>query len=255
MLIAHLPALETLWLDDCELQDNHADAVMSHSWKELHTSDDMDPRSLARLPLRHIKRLCVPGLTSTNVTASPADELAAALDAAPGCCVASGPGGTLRLNCPANQLPDLLQLLARWDSKGLKQLEVSQRSDVVGDGADEGMNQEQLTPAAVHALGALLEGLPECRQLNICKFLPHPAALLLPALARSSVRVITLSYDRLTEGDLLLLCAGGQASSPVEVRLERPSTFMGDMAHVCAILALAESGVEFVPPVNNDAED
>jgi hypothetical protein len=132
------------------------------------------------------------------------------------------------LSCLVSEMTSLLPLLARWHGVQLLHLETP-----MGEG---------LTPAAVGALGALLERLPTCTDLQICGPVPHPCALLLPALARTSISTVHLDHERLSEARLMLWCAGGQPNRPITVHAD--CDFSGDSEHLHGILAMAGSAVQ-----------
>jgi hypothetical protein len=208
---------------------------------------DVSVTSLAHLPLPGIKRVCVHELECAHFTYfgqgraaashahAAAVKLAAALAAAPHCTF---PGTRLNLKCCVAQLPILLPLLARWH--GMERLQL-----ITGTG-------ECLTPAAVAALGALLEGMPSCTQLNITGPTPHPSALLLPALVRTRVSTVWLNHYHMTDAHLLLWCAGGQPSHPITVKLLDGFHFVGDISLVRSTVGVPDSGVVLEDDVVDD---
>jgi hypothetical protein len=243
VLLASLPTLTHVRVRTVQLQDSHSDVECS--WEELRM-DYANVASLAHLPLRGIRRVCVDELvsavtagdgggdaarsaTAAVVAAShtAAANLAAALGAAWNCTFVCDQ--RLILDCCVGELPLLLPLLARWQDMGTLQLRTP--------------GGECLTPAAVGALGALLGGVPSCTKLIITGPTPHPSALLLPALASTSVSKVFLDDGRMTDVQLMLWCAGGQPSHPVTVQLRLGCDFDGDMSHVRTILSVAGSGV------------
>ncbi len=243
-MMAHLPALKHITFCNLKLQDSHADVqLVCGSWEELHIGFETSVTSLARLPLRCIKRViawnlgleddadgsCTSNIASDAHPASPVTVLTAALAAAPECelsCACSD-GNELQLSCPVSQLPALLPLLARWE--GVKSMFL----------ASSGMVSECLTPAAVGALGALLEGMPSCTKLALCRFTPSLTSLLLPALARTSVRELDFTYMDMSIVQLMLWCAGAPASCTMIIMLDE-SCVDGDIGKVRT--AIAESG-------------
>jgi hypothetical protein len=241
-MMAHLPALTHVKLACLRLEDNHADAQMvGCSWEELVVAIVTDVQSLARLPLRCIKRValrclgCQDNHSNSNTPdadstppSSPAAVLASALAAAPACSFCChDTTGALSFFCPVSQLPAMLPLLARWE--GVRTLVVQPAGRVL----------ERLTPAAVGALGALLEGMPSCTNLGISGFTPNFNALLLPALTRTSVVQLDLTLMHVTEVQLALWCAGGNASRSIVVVMRRDRV-PGGIDEVRA--AVAESG-------------
>jgi hypothetical protein len=74
-------------------------------------------------------------------------------------------------------------------------------------------------------------------------FTPHPSALLLPALARTSVWLVEAIYHHITEAQLALLCAGGQPDHPITIKL-RCQKLQGRQASVRALVGLDGSAVQ-----------
>jgi hypothetical protein len=188
--------------------------------------------SLAHLPLRGIKRVCVSQLVSENTAgafgaADAAAQLTAALASAPGCTFFCS--GELVLTCGVNEMPILLPLLARWKHMELLQLTTPQ--------------SEYLTPAALAALHALLVGLPDCTWLDIDGLIPHPSVQLLPALAGTGVSSEVLLHNRMTEAQLMLWCAGGQASKPITVEMLEECEFVGSIHRVRSAVSMPGNGV------------
>jgi hypothetical protein len=240
LVFAHLPAITHVTVWSLKLQDKHADTQMACSWEELRIADAASFVTLARLPLRYIKRVLVgcvecTDCTGANVSAiSPAAAFAAACVAAPHCHFTSHPNDSLTLICPVSQMPAMLNLLARWE--GVKSLTLQ---------PPQGETQ-RLTHAAVGALGVLLEGMPSCTELKMYNYAPGVSALLLPALTHSSVGVVCISYAygayaRITETQLALWCAGSQPGRPFTVKMRCPGGMM--KAHIANVhAALTEEG-------------
>ncbi len=114
---------------------------------------------------------------------------------------------------------------------------------------------EHLTPAAVGALGALLESMPGCTHLVIDDLIPHPSALLLPALASTSISKVSLEHDRMTEVQLMLWCAGGQVGHPITVGVASGCQIVGNVSHVLSVVPVPGSGVNLVLHPDTDDDD
>jgi hypothetical protein len=217
-LTTSFPALTHVKVGSCELQSSHLHEVGCSSWEELGISH-ADLLSLARLPLRGIKRVrvgCLSGtkdssLAPTNSSGAAAGLSAvaaftAALAAAPDCTFAACFfGDFLTLELHVSEMPAMLPLAANLKDVGCLGLRTP------------GKDSQQLTPAAVKALGALLEELPSCTELHICGLKPHPSVQLLPVLARTSVTSIHLVDYGITEAELMAWCAGGDAARVVDI--------------------------------------
>ncbi len=246
-MMAHLPALTHVTVENLQLQDSHADAHMTCSWEELIVSSITTVQFVARLPLRCIKRValrclaCIdihdnnnPAAASTPPT-SPAALFAAALAAAPDCTFSCAPDSDrMGLFCPVRHLPAMLPLLARC--KGVKCLALLWAES----------RPERLTPAAVGALGALLEGMPSCERLTVSGFTPNSNALLLSVLARTSVQVLDLAVESVSETHLMLWCAGGAASRAITVTLDESCQVDGDIGNVRTVIAESGGAVRLV---------
>ncbi len=247
VLLAHMKGLARVRVHTFELQDSHAEAECS--WEEL-SMETVSVTSLAHLPLPGIECVWVDEVVSTAaVTAggvgdaaatasasasshtpaptAPAAKLAAALAAAPDCTFECE---YFTLKCHVDEMPVLLPLLARWTGIGLLQLKTP--------------HGECMTPDAMGALRALLEATLSCTDLSISGPTPHPSALLLPALARTSVRMVNLNHDRMTEAELMLWCEGGQRSHHVTVYLGDYCKFVGNIFRVLGAVRVAGSGVD-----------
>jgi hypothetical protein len=258
VLLAHMPVLTHVRVWKVQLQDSHVD--VGCSLEEL-TVRTVSVTSLAHLPLWGIKRVCAGELVSTSATndngataaaaaaaaaashTAAAAKLAAAMAAAPHCTFAcwepeTRSCGDLKLKCCVAEMPLLLPLLARWQD--------------VDDLRVETPSGEQLTPAAVAALGALLEGMPSCTGINIDGPIPHPSALLLQALARSNVSKVFLEHEGMTDVHLLLWCSGGQASKPITVTLLDGCDFVGNISRVRSAVDVPDSGVVLEGDVIDD---
>jgi hypothetical protein len=243
-MMAHLPALTHVEVASLTLLDNHADAKMaSCCWEVLSLVHNAGVESLASLPLRRIKRVVLSSVDcpdddsnsnnsdgTTTRNTRPVDAFAAALAAAPDCRFSCRPNwDILCLRCPVSRLPAMLPLLARWESfERLTLLEM----DPWG---------KHLTPAAVDALGALLEGMPRCDGLALTFLRPSSTALLLPALTRTSVHSLILFQVHLSEAQLMLWCAGSQPGCPFTVTL-RCSGGLSQEGFASVRAALAQSG-------------
>jgi hypothetical protein len=254
VILEHLPALTHVELGHMHLEDNHAAAQMASSWEELRLSGEADIASLARLPLRCIKRVLVSSLKcyveplGVHNTAAPRNtsapaQLAAALAAAPHCSFSCLIDDEIHLQCAAKQMPALLPLLTRWE--GVKTLCLNNYC----------RDSQQLTPAVVGALGSLLESMPSCTVLSMHGFTPSPCAMLLPALARTSVADLHLYVESQSEAQLMVWLAGGQPGNrPLTVNLwpkpeeQISESFTDDVATVRAALAEAGSAVEVLLP-------
>jgi hypothetical protein len=245
LLLTDMPALKHVCVRTVELQSSHADNV-GCSWEVLNMRT-VSVTSLAHLPLRGIKRVCVDELVSTvtagagnhgdaaaasdDNAAAAVNQLSAALAAAPDCAFSCWqPDVGLKLHCSVSKLPILLPLLARWH--GVLEFGLTTLSG------------EQLTSAAVVALGALLEGMPSCKYLSIAGAEPHPSAQLLPALASSNVKEVLLNSDRMTDAHLMMWCKGGNPSRPVTVRLDDEGEFVGSIRRVLEAVSVPDSGVK-----------
>jgi hypothetical protein len=238
-MMAHLPALTHVTVGTLQLQDNHAEAKMAHSWEELSVSveDLTSVIGLAHLPLRSIKRVRVWGIfcdcdteddASSSSTTSPAPGFASALAAAPICSFTCRCDNQLHFCCPVSQLPAMLPLLARWE--GVNRLAVICAK----------LRSEYLTPASVSALGALLEGMPSCTRLRLHLFIPSLTTPLVPALVRTSILTLRLTPECLSETHLALWCAGDPGS-----RCIKGVTTGNPMVHACVgnvRAPIAESG-------------
>ncbi len=247
-LLLNLPLLTHIGVRKVVLQHSHADAGCS--WEELRMCT-VTVTSLADLPLRGIKRVCVDELVSAAAAVAGDDgveaaashtaaaRLTAALAAAPDCTL--GVSNGLSLACRVAEMPLLLPLLVRWE--GVERLELSSPTS------------ECLTPAAVGALGALLERMPLCTHLIIAGLIPHPSALLLPALANTGVSCVALLHGRMIESHLMLWCAGGQASRPITVELFDDCDFVGSISRVRSALTVPGSGVELRDWVEEYVDD
>jgi hypothetical protein len=133
----------------------------------------------------------------------------------------------------------LLPLLARWE--GVKEV------TLLSKGASA--HNPQLTPDAVGALGALLEGMPSCTKLNLYGCTPNPSALLLPALTHTSVGVLHLDVAPAAacEAQIMQWCAGSQPGRPFTVKVwGSGEVYCTAVANVRAALAQAGSAVDLV---------
>jgi hypothetical protein len=250
-LVTSFPELTHVEVGGCQLHNNHLDEVGCSSWEEL-CIDSTDFASLARLPLRRIKRvrvcaLCSAGSSSATVNGDSGFEVAhpeitslvAALATAPNCAVVCDHCLLLKLH--VSEMPALLPLIARWQGVG--------RLDLRAPGNDP----QQLTPAAVKALGALLEALPSCIELHMTGFKPHPSVQLLPVLAgitsvtsiRLAINIIT-STDTITEAEVMAWCAGGNAAHPIVVTVTAYGRFQGQPDRVSSTVNVPGSGVQLV---------
>jgi hypothetical protein len=236
VLLTHMSVLTHIWVWTVQLKDSYAD--VGCTWEAL-SMYDVSVTSLAHLPLRGIKRVCVDqvlGAITARVAAgasrTAALRLAAAMAAAPDCTSVCSEREGLVLSCRAAELQILLPLLARW--QGVDSLQLVTPSG------------EQLRRATLAALGALLEDMPDCAQLIIKGAIPHPSAQLLPALAHSSVSRVLLDHDRMTEAHLMLWCAGGQASHDVTVELSEWCVFVGSVELVRRTVNVRGSGVHLL---------
>jgi hypothetical protein len=227
-LTVHLPLLTHVSVEACQLQTSHAD--VSCNWEELHASSYLEAAQLILLPLRGIRKLeahtvygydMMPGSRSTH-------ELAAALAAAPG-CVLSCACTELCFHCDAGTLP---VPLPRWRCEEVRWLTVSTPKT------------ERLTPAAVEALGSLLQRTPSCKDLCIEDFGPPDAASspLLPALISTEISEVRLRYAEMTEAQLLAWCAGGAVGHSIAVSWEY-GTLAGQLARVYQALREGGGGV------------
>jgi hypothetical protein len=176
---------------------------------------------------------------ATSPTTAAAAKLAAAMAAAPDCTL--GVSNGLSLACRVAEMPLLLPLLARWEGVTSLELATPQR--------------ECLTPAALGALGALLEIMPSCIALLIRGLLPHPSIQLLPALVRTHVSTVVLVHTHMTEAHLMLWCAGGQASRPITVELSDNCDLVGSISRVRSALTVPGSGVELRDWVEEYVDD
>jgi hypothetical protein len=251
VLLAHMPVLTYVSVTTVQLQDSHADVECS--WEELRM-DDVSVTSLAHLPLRGIKHVRVNELVSAATAGggdgvaaaaayhtAAATKLSAALAAAPDCTfVSCYEEHIMPVRCSVAEMPALLPLLARW--QGVKDLYLTTPSG------------QRLTPAAVAALGALLEGMPSCKELTIEGPTPHPSALLLPVLSRTSVSKVFFCHDHMAEAHLMLWCAGGRASHPVALELRHGCEFVGDIRLVRSAVDERDSGVVLEDNVESDAD-
>jgi hypothetical protein len=214
-LMEHLPLLTHVAMRACDLRTSHVDAPCN--WEELRLSEHVTTTALARLPLWGIGKLeawnvCSARDSSDNAI-NAADDLAAALAAAPGCALSC----TLQKLHPltvACYVDELSVLLPRWQCGGLQR--ISLLSPTPG---------AELTPDVVEALGVLLERTPSCKELRIAGFAPPDpeSAPLLPALRDTAVNKVCFEYSDMTEAQLLAWCAGtigGQVGRPIVVRLE-----------------------------------
>ncbi len=241
VLLAHMKTLTHVHVHTVELQHSHAD--VGCSWEEL-SMDNVSVTSLAHLPLRGIKRVWVKELESALTTAgdgggagvaaaashtAAAAKLSAALATAPDCAFDCS---SLTLKCHVHEMPVLLPLLARW-----KEMEALVLKTPSG---------ECMTTAAMGALRALLESMPDCDCLTIIGPTPHPSALLLPALANTNVTAVDLRHDHMTDAELMLWCEGGQPSHPVKVILDLELEFVGNMHRVLEAVSVPDSGVHLV---------
>jgi hypothetical protein len=241
-MMAYMPALTHVEVLSLELQDNHADSpLMVFSWEQLFIRCLASATMLARLPLRCIKRVVAWGVECEEDTTGNSSKngttlaatFAAALASAPDCRFACR--GTLRLFCSASQLPAMLPLLARWE--GVWSLWLS----------SPGRSSDLLTPAAVSALGALLEGMPSCTKLNLHGYAPSPSAPLLPVLTRTSVVALVISCSPMTEAQMMMCCTGSQPGRAYTVKLRGSGDFFrAAVANVRASLAQAGSAVQLV---------
>ncbi len=243
-LLTQLPGLMHVEVSSCRLESSHADAACS--WQELKMAGWLATRSLIRLPLRGIQRLVVSCLMSVSsivssqlimsneMTVGPdgavqwptppsPDVVAAALN----CCQLHCEGH-LELQCCTDELTDLLPLLAKW--QGVKEVWVCTH--------DFGF----MPHTAVAVLGVLLRGLPSCTLLRLDSLVPHPSALLLPALARTAVSTVYLDHDHFTETQLAQWCAG-QAGHPVHVVVTEHCEVAGRVAHIQDALAAVGADV------------
>ncbi len=248
-LLTSFPALSHVVVGGCRLQGSHL-AEDRMAWEEL-CMLSIDVASLARLPLRVIKRVHVVGLysdwscttTSSTTTinsgdaaAAAAASLTAALAAAPDCtftCI----DGRLDLHLHVSEMPALLPLIARWQGVRCLSLCVPCKGS------------QRLTAAAAGALGALLQVLPSCTELQLSGLKPHPSALLLPVLTHTSVTRVDLVDDIITEAELMAWCTGGDAAHPIEFELSFCCQFMGQPAHVSSVVNVLGSGVQLVARV------
>ncbi len=229
VLLERMPTLTHVSVHSAELQNSHAD--VGCSWEEL-SMYSVTVTSLAHLPLRGIKRVCVRQLAGSAAAGADgeaaATQLTAALVAAPGCAFIGSEW--VALKCRVDEMPLLLPLLlARWKGNEMFHL-----STPFG---------ECLTPAAVGALRALLEGMPSCTHLAIKGLTPHPSVQLLPVLVRTHVSKLWLLHRRMTEAHLVLWCAGGQASRPITVELQEDCAFEGNIDNVRSTVSVPGSGV------------
>jgi hypothetical protein len=249
ILLKSFPALTYIAVGRCQLQHSHVDELGCSRWDEVRVSSS-DFASLARLPLRGIKRVRVwrvgtAGSSSTTTTATNGDaagvstaaSLAAALAAAPDCTFAARwAGDYLALELHVSEMPALLPLIARWQGVGRLSLRAPAH----------GTNPQRLTPAAVKALGALLESMTSCNELSIAGMKPHPSAQLLPVLARTSVTRVSLVDYIITEAELMAWCAGGDAARPIVVAVNATGRFEGQPANVGGLADVPDSGVQLV---------
>jgi hypothetical protein len=238
-MMAHLPALTHVEVGHLELQDSHADGQMACIWEELHIYSRICATSLARLPLRCIKRLgvgqvdCYNGADPAAASTQPTVLLKAALAAAPDCCCSVTWRGRLSLFCPVRKMPAMLPLLARWE--GVKSMLVETKA----------AEPEYLTPAAVGALGALLESMPNCSELALHNVAPSLNASLLPALSRTSVLTLDFTELHMTEAQLMLWCAGRPEGRRMIVRV-KPDYVDGSVDNVRAAIHGSGSAVQLV---------
>ncbi len=247
VLLASFPELTYVGVGGCRLQRSHL-AEDRIAWEEF-CIRSIDVASLARLPLRVIKRVYVVGLysdwscttTSNTTTINSGDAAAAAAGATLTAALAADPDctftcidGHLDLHLHVSEMPALLPLIARW--QGVRYL--SLHTPVHGTDA------QRLTAAAAGALGALLQVLPSCSVLRLCGLKPHPSALLLPVLAHTSVTRVDLVDDSITEAELMAWCAGGDAAHPIAVHAYLYGVLEGHVANVRAIVDAPDSGVQ-----------
>ncbi len=241
VLLKNLPTLTHVGVRKLVLHESHAD--VGCSWEELNMCT-VTVTSLAHLPLRGIKRVCVDELESTAAAgasgAAAAAQLTAALAAAPDCTWVCSDEFSLR--CKVAEMPRLLPLLlGRWH--GMKMLQLITPT------------AECLTPAAVGALRALLEGMPSCTELCIAGLMPHPSIQLLPVLASTNVSTVVLLHTRMTEVQLGMWCSGGQASRPITVELQEACRFSGTISHVRSAVDVPGSGVKLQKWVDEYVDD
>jgi hypothetical protein len=199
-------------------------------WEELHITCDLATAALARLPLRGIRKLevcCVRNLDSDRATTTTAAELAAALASAPDCVFVCPGGGRLFFKCDVGQLE---VLLPRWQGEA-----------AVPSMTLTAPSTECLTPAAVEALGSLLERTPSCTELHIKGGAPPDpeTSPLLPALRNTAISTVRLQQDQMTEAQLLAWCSGKNLVRPIVVVWEGRIS-AGGLARIRQ--ALQESG-------------
>jgi hypothetical protein len=101
-----------------------------------------------------------------------------------------------------------------------------------------------LTPADAKTLGSLLERTPSCKELHVTDIMISPsiaaAAALLPALRNTAISTVHFKSSRMTEAQLVALCAS-DVDRPIVVRLEDCS-LKGRMARAREVLQ--ESGCD-----------
>jgi hypothetical protein len=199
VLTAHLPLLTYVHVCSICLCTSHADAACN--WEELSVEETLYTDDLARLPLRGIRTLGVCSFkvhSSYNRPGETAAALAAALAAAPDCALGFPCAPELELDCSAEELA---VLLPRWQCGAMERLTLAMSST----------GTDCLTPAAVAALGSMLQRTPSCKELSIEGFAPpdpKSAPLLLPALRNTAIRKVQLRHPKLTEAQLMAWCAG-----------------------------------------------
>jgi hypothetical protein len=196
--MTNLPLLKQVVVYSCDLTTSHAGT--SCDWEELCITECLTVAALTRLPLRGIRKLEVSHMTSRNsIRSTPSwsaaitvADLAAALASAPDCALACNRMPILEFTCDSGELQVLLQ---RWECNGVKGVSLTS------------VHGGSLSPAAVGALVSLLGRTPSCTELRINGFSP-PDPPILPELHNSTVGVVVLEEECMTEARLMAWCAG-----------------------------------------------
>jgi hypothetical protein len=259
-LLTHLPSLTHVTVYGCELQVSHTHRT-DRSWQELRVGAHLLIASLALLPLRCIQRLVFDDLRQSDIiydlpnphdlAATPlllteTSQLPAALAAATDCTISCENMRYYRrtsgfsVYCSVREMPALLPLLVRV--RGMHDLKLSTRES------------DELTPAAVTALGALLEAQRCCTALHLCHTSIHPSAQLLPALANTAVSDLHVQLSRSpTEAELVMWCAGSEVvSRPLNMTVcggGMACVSEGQLQNVRSAMAAAGSGVHLKVPM------
>jgi hypothetical protein len=203
-----------------QLQASHNDDGTEATWHKLYVTA-VSLASLACLPLHRIRQMTLQTLRAhTSGLSGVGEGGGAGVSAAAAALVAARAAAQdCKFTChmvigvlqfPVSDVPALLPLLASW--QGIHCLALETWS------ADQ-----RLTPAAVHALGAMLEQASTCKLLRLNGYLPLAGAPLLPALHRSSVECVNLGHRGVTDVELAWWCAWRDTCRPINLSVDAHS--------------------------------